>query len=95
MTTNEESTDIQIVKPVVYDDIEGIEELSKQYDNDKRYNSILVSQMVAEFMMNNKHKYSDLDYWVLVPNTDPKYVVRDAKGAIVGVRSLINYGKLK
>ena len=46
------------------------------------------------FMMKHKNDYSDLDVRILVPDSDPKNSVRDDKGMILGVKGLIDYGRL-
>lgn len=86
---------IPVKERVVYDTLDGIDELRTVLKDTDRPNAIIVSTMVAEFMMENMEKYNDLEIDVLVPNSDPKSSVRDKKtGSILGVRSLINYGKL-
>jgi hypothetical protein len=84
---------LPVKAPVVYDKIEGIEKL-REHLKKYRDNSIIVSMMVAEFMMEHKNDYSDLDVRILVPDPDPKNSVHDDKGMILGVKGFIDYGKL-
>ena len=89
---------IPVKSPVKYDTVDGIDEL-RNYMNPRRggfifYDTIIVSTMVAEFLMANKDKFSDLNVHVLVPNSDPKNSVRNESGMIIGVKSFIDYGKL-
>jgi hypothetical protein len=79
---------IQISDKVEYDTITGL--------NDTKYigETIVVSSMVAEYLMKNKEKYWGLCKFVMVPDTNPKNVVRNREGQIIGVKGLIYYGNL-
>lgn len=59
------------------------------------YTNILVSMEVARFLLNTE-RGKELLRWVpniriFSPDTGPNSVVRDEKGAIVGVRRLVQY----
>ena len=87
---------IPVQNPVVYDKVEGIENLRKylSLESGEDYDTIIVSAMVAEFMINHKEDFADMNINVLVSNPDPKNIVRDEKGIILGVEGFINYGRL-
>jgi hypothetical protein len=79
-------------RPVSYEGIEGLE----QFKNSSAHGrlDILVSTMVAEFLMQRRDEYIGLCSRVFVPDTDPSAVVRGTDGAIVGTRRLVYYGSL-
>lgn len=87
---------LPVKSPVIYDKIEGIEQL-REYLKKYRgiYNSVIVSMMVAEFMIRHKEDYTDLNVRILVPDSDPKNSVRDDKGMILGVKGFIDFGRLE
>jgi len=87
---------IPMRSPVVYDKVEGIDQLREylKMDYSGTYSSIVVSMMVAEYLISHKEEFSDLKVHVLVPDSDPKNVVRDTKGAMIGVKGFVSYGKL-
>lgn len=70
-----------------YTKLSGVEE-------DLSENDIIVSSLVAEFLMKNRGKYKWFCKRVLVPDTDPKSVIRDEDGKIIGIRAFIQYGRL-
>ena len=87
---------IPVQSPVIYDKVEGIDNLRNYLSSEsgEDYDTIIVSAMVAEFMINHKEDFADMNINVLVPNSDPKNVVRDDKGVILGVTGFIDYGRL-
>ena len=91
-------TKFPLTLPTVYNKVEGVDQLReerKQFFGHYPYGSIIVSTIVAEYLMNHKEEFNDLNMNVLVPDTDPSKVVKDEKGAILGVKGFIYYGQLK
>jgi hypothetical protein len=89
------SVKIPIKKPIEYTKIDGINELKNLTSNNYYGYSIIVSSMVAEFLIKNKSNYKYLCNHVLVPDTNPQNVIRDDKGIILGVTGFIDYGTLE
>jgi hypothetical protein len=85
---------IPVRKPIVYNKVEGIEQLREFIKKNDSYTSIIVSMMVADYMLSHKEEFSDLKLNVLVPDSDPKSSVRDGSGMILGVKGFIDYGSL-
>jgi hypothetical protein len=79
-----------ITEPIYYDTVEGIDELPDYYKNW----DIITSPMVAEYIMKNQNKYKNKCRNIFTPDTDPKSVVRDESGKIIGIKRLVFYGCL-
>lgn len=79
---------IQISNKIEYDTISGLD------DNKLDGCTIVVSAIVAEYLMKNKDKYWNLCNYVMVPDTNPRNVVRNDEGQIIGVKGLIYYSNL-
>jgi hypothetical protein len=83
------------------DKVLGFEQLEKKMKVDgwaNVINSILVDKAVAEHLIaHNKKKDTkrDLNLNIYVPDTDPKSIIRDEKGEIIGVKGVVNYGTIK
>ena len=92
--TNYISGLIPVKKPVKYDTLDGAVELRNHLKYYHGPYAIIVSMMVAEFMINHKKEFMDLNVKILVPNSDPKNSVRDSNGMIIGVKGFIDYGEL-
>ena len=71
---------VAIIDPPVYTGIDGLP--------DDQSNTIIVSQLVGEYLKANPDKYKGT---VVGPHTGPAFVVRDDKGAIIGTKSFILY----
>lgn len=52
---------------------------------------VIVSQITAQYIWDNWHKFHDIFKRVYVPATDPEYCVRDDKGQIVGTKALVQW----
>jgi hypothetical protein len=89
------STSIPIKKPIEYKKIDGIDELRNLMKKNYSGYSIIVSSMVADYLIKNKSDYKNLCNHVLVPDTNPQNVVRNDKRTILGVTGLIDYGPLE
>ena len=77
-----------------YDDVIGLTEFTEKFGDAAPRISIIVSDMVARFMVTHASRFRGRCRFVLAPDTNPGRGVRGKDGVIIGTKGFLYYGDM-